>query len=246
MSHCLFLLKRLSSTSLLIPSAIRQHVFLSPLAQKFKLNSNLCRYVTTTTPTKTTIELSDYQKIQLFLLKNQKENILIFSSNSKFGTKVKKIGMFVFLLLSGIEYFLFLLHPEAKLNINNVESGLFKDYLEFIYSDSFTNVSTFIHFALGLSVFISSFFFSRSLVRRIYLLKGSNRLSVITNGYFGKRQHHSLKLDEIVFKQTRSDPSKLLKFKSRKDYLNFIIDKREGIFHEKLLFDKYICRVIIK
>jgi ribosomal protein L17 len=97
---------------------------------------------------------------------------------------------------------------------------------------------------LGAILMIHDFIISKQIVSRLYLIKGSNQLGVITKGYFGLNKTFRLHLDTTLFKKKNSG---IYIFKHGDALSNAVILTNEGAkFHEKLLFDKYICRVIIK
>jgi hypothetical protein len=88
----------------------------------------------------------------------------------------------------------------------------------------------------------ATFFFTMRSVNKIYLLKGSRSIGVITDGLFGKKMTFKFALDDTKFSSTRIKRSSMISFKHTNHYFYFLINNLEGEFHEKILFDHVICR----
>lgn len=94
---------------------------------------------------------------------------------------------------------------------------------------------------IGVGILATTFFFTMRSVNKIYLLKGSKSIGIITDGLFGKPFSYELALGETSFSSTRMNRSSIITFKNKKHYLYFLVNNVEGKFHEKQLFDHVIC-----
>ena len=89
---------------------------------------------------------------------------------------------------------------------------------------------------------VSTFFFTMRSVNRMYLLKGSRQLGVVTDGLFGKQMTYKFVLEDTTFSSTRMKRSSMISFKNKNHYFYFLVNNIDGEFHEKALFDHVICR----
>jgi hypothetical protein len=86
-----------------------------------------------------------------------------------------------------------------------------------------------------------SFFFTTRSVNKLYLLKGGNSIGLVTDGIFGRPFIYTFNLPETDFKSTRRQRKAHISFKNKRHYFYFLLNNVDGIFHEKLLFDHFIC-----
>jgi hypothetical protein len=89
---------------------------------------------------------------------------------------------------------------------------------------------------------VGSFFITMRSVNRMYLLKGSRQLGIVTDGIFGKNMKFKFALEETNFKNARMQRTPKIYFTNKKHYFYFNLDNIDGEIHEKVLFDNFICR----
>lgn len=89
---------------------------------------------------------------------------------------------------------------------------------------------------------VATFFFTMRTVNKMYLLKGSRSIGVVTDGLFGKQMTYKLALDQTSFTSTRLKRTSMISFKNKNHYFYFLLNNIEGEYHEKALFDHVVCK----
>jgi len=92
----------------------------------------------------------------------------------------------------------------------------------------------------GCFVLLYSLGYPLRTVSRLTLLKGGNQLSVTTYSHFGRTRHFTVPLDDVSCKKSRMSSPAHASMKIRGRWLYFLLDTRDGRFHEPELFDYVI------
>jgi len=74
-------------------------------------------------------------------------------------------------------------------------------------------------------------------VSSLVLLKGGNKLGVTTYSYFGRTRYFTAPLEDISCRRSRLSSPTNIAMKIRGHWLYFLLDTRDGRFHEPELFD---------
>lgn len=78
-------------------------------------------------------------------------------------------------------------------------------------------------------------------VKRMYILKGAQKLGIVTDGPLGIEKTFTTNLSDVSFKLPRSTSKLNITFKIKQKYLHFLMDSKTGVFHEPIVFDYLIA-----
>ena len=74
-------------------------------------------------------------------------------------------------------------------------------------------------------------------IRQLTLLRGGNGARITVYSHFGKTKSFTAALDDINAMQGRAQASSNMSIKVRGRRFYYMLDKRDGVFHEPALFD---------
>ena len=94
-------------------------------------------------------------------------------------------------------------------------------------------------FTGGLVLFFTLTYPLRS-VSALTLLKGGNKLGVTTYSYFGLTRYFTVPLEDASCKRSRLSSPSYAAMKIRGHWMYYLLDKRDGKFHQPELFDYVI------
>ena len=93
---------------------------------------------------------------------------------------------------------------------------------------------------------VTILFWTSRAVNQLFLLKGGNSVGIVTDGIFGQKRKLVANLNDISFTQTRMARSPSIMFTCKGYRAFFSINRAEGKFHEKAVFDHVICQQRLK
>ena len=77
-------------------------------------------------------------------------------------------------------------------------------------------------------------------IRKLTLLTGGNNLRVTTYTHLGKTREFDVPLSTVTSNQTRTVDQPTMSFKIKGHWFYYIVDKKNGVFHEPVLFDSVV------
>ena len=77
-------------------------------------------------------------------------------------------------------------------------------------------------------------------VSRLTLLKGGRDLNVTTYSHFGRTRHFTVPLDDVSCTRSRTASPAFTAMKIRNHWMYYLLDGRDGTYHEPELFDYVI------
>jgi len=92
----------------------------------------------------------------------------------------------------------------------------------------------------GCMVFFFSVFYPLRSVSCLTLLKGGNELGVTTYSYLGRTRCFTVPLDDVSCKRARTASPTHVAMKIRQHWMYYLLDARDGQFHQPELFDYVI------
>ena len=178
------------------------------------------------------------------LVENKSKNVLVYACYAKGSVVINIAGLVACVMLLGVSYNSFLIFDSARFKSRQIdEDGTFSNgILRIIASAQFKYIFCTLVATIGLGCLMSSMFFTIRSVNRLYLLKGTQSIGVITDGLFGKAFTYELPLNDLAFRSKRINRTALLSFKAKNHFFYFLMNNLEGEFKEKELFDHVICR----
>lgn len=105
-----------------------------------------------------------------------------------------------------------------------------------LWKNKYRNSVVFLDLLTGVLVLFGCYIYPRQNVRAIWLLKGGNRATISTYGWFGKERKLTAELTDINCTIARKQENKDLLVKVKGTKFHFMINK-EGQFHRPDLFD---------
>lgn len=178
------------------------------------------------------------------LADNQTQNILIASCKSTGSLRVNIMGLVgsLMMLAAGYNSWYIFASFEGRKRNRGLESSFLNSVLDIIQSPSFKIAICSVIILVGFGIFASTMMFTLRMVNKLYLLKGGQQIGIITDGFFGRNQTYRLNLNETSFKTTRRSKSTMIVFKNKKHFFYYSLNNVDSTFHEKALFDHYICK----
>ena len=93
--------------------------------------------------------------------------------------------------------------------------------------------------AIGLMI-IPTFYINRT-IKKMWLLKGGERLKLQTYSHLGRSRNLLVRLEDCDFKMPRKVKGTNVSFRVKGHRMMYMMDKQSGHFHEPELFDFAIC-----
>jgi hypothetical protein len=208
-----------------------------------RLSTQISKATRRTSSTESSEELK-LEKLNKLIKESATRNIKVYSCSSDGSIKVTLGGMLgsFILLFSSYNMWMIYGYDESTPNKLKNETGFFRASLETIYSKWFAVASCLSGAVAGAGITATVLFFTSRSVNHLYLLKGGRQLGLITDGMFGRKFELVFNLEETTFKSTRMARKSQIFMKNKQHRFHYMLNNIEGVFHEKELFDLYICQ----
>jgi hypothetical protein len=184
------------------------------------------------------------ERLNKVMQENLTKNVKVYSSPSKGSVMVNVLGLVGSVVLIASSYQAWLIFGSERFVARNIEteSGFLRYILEIMSTHAF-RVGVCVSVGLvGIGILCTTMFFTTRMVNHLYLLKGGQSIGLVTDGLFGKEMKFVFDLNETTFKSTRMARKPHVYMKNKRHKFHFMLNNMEGVYHEKEVFDKVICR----
>jgi len=103
------------------------------------------------------------------------------------------------------------------------------------------NKIAFAFLSLGYIVLMFAIIYPLRTVAQLTLLKGGQFVRISTYNHLGNVRHYKVPLNDISCKYSRASKGPLVSMKVKGHWFYYMIDKRDGVFHNPKLFDYVIA-----